>query len=94
VPVLDDTDYAIWQDSGRVNMVRVSPYRRLIAVQCKDGQWAAEPTETPMPWEVGSRQFATAAEALTALVPYAAAAGERGQEMRDLINATTFKEPK
>lgn len=90
----DLSGYYITQGSGYARLYRADPYKLLASTEHRDGQWRAVPTDVPMPWEMADRRFATPAEALTALVPYAIAEGASEQEMLALITATRFMEPR
>lgn len=89
----EDFDYFIDHGDGYARLCSSDPYRVLAVVRRQDGQWRPMPTDVPMPWEAVDARFATAAEALTALVPYAAAAVGYGsdREMLAVIAATKFK---
>lgn len=85
----EDIDYAVWRTSpALVQLYDIRPGGHLVAATADGpGGWRIQPTDLPMPWEMAGRRYGTAAESLTAQVPYAAAAGHNEAELRAAIAA-------
>jgi hypothetical protein len=73
----EEIDYTVHQlTPALVKLWDIRPGGRLVAAAADGpGGWRVQPSELPMPWEMTGRRFGTAAEALTAQVPYAVTAG-------------------